>query len=141
VARPVGDLTPPVRGLPSPPQAPSTRRTCLPVKGAAGSHPAVKAGSGQHQPRTQAGQGGSPGRRRPPAPLPCYLQRTVFRALIATAGWTGVSLASLLVAENLSERSHAPGGRHGATVIRPAQAELVPEPMDQKWPARPFQEF
>ena len=44
------------QGLPSPPKVSSPPgRTCLRVKRAAGSHPAVKAGSGQHQPRTQAG--------------------------------------------------------------------------------------
>jgi hypothetical protein len=42
----------------------------------------------------------------PIAPLPCHVERTVFRALSATAGWTG------------------------ATVIGPARAELVPELMD-----------
>ena len=57
----------------------------------------------QHQPRTQAGQDGSPGRCRPPAPPPRYAERTAVRAFIATADGTG------------------------APVIRPALAELVPE--------------
>jgi hypothetical protein len=48
---------------------------------------------------------------------PRYAERTVFRALMATAGWTG------------------------ATTIRPARAELVPEPTDQKWPAPACQTF
>jgi len=25
-------------------------------------------------------------------PLPCYVKRTVFRALLATAGWTGATV-------------------------------------------------
>src|SRR5262249_42522189 len=56
VARRVGDITPLAQGLPSPPKtsSPSPGRTCLRVKKVAGSDPAVKAGSGQHQPRPRS---------------------------------------------------------------------------------------
>ena len=43
----------------------------------------------QQQPRTQAGQDGSPGRCRPSAPPPRYAERTAVRAFIATADGTG----------------------------------------------------
>ena len=57
----------------------------------------------QQQPRTQAGQDGSPGRCRPSAPPPRYAERTAVRAFIATADGAG------------------------APVIRAALAELVPQ--------------
>jgi hypothetical protein len=102
------DTTPLVsRGLPSPPMASPPPGTL--VSGSKGRRftpgcPGLGFGNTSRDP---SGTRWQPWPTPSVTPLPCYAeycQRTAFRVLIATAGWTG------------------------ATVTSPARAELVPEP-------------
>jgi hypothetical protein len=118
VVRPVGDITPLVRGPPSPAKASSTRAHLPRVKGAA---------VGAHQPSRLVLGNTSQGPRRDKVAALADAVRQPRRPATPSARSFGRSWPAL--------------AGPGATVTRTARAELVPEPTDQKWPARPFQEF